>query len=500
MKAEREARPPEPPRDPRPSRESRAAPDATASSTPSAESGERILASAREGILFVNADSGRITDVNRYVEDLLGYAQAELVGQRLWEIDPVTSHDSTRRAIRRLSKQESTLLPALSMKSRAGDELSVEVISSIVTVGGTRFIVCHVRDVTKERALARANRLNDQLLEVIHTMGQRDREMIRLHAMHISLNACTTHEQAYEVVARNAETLFIGKSGFLAIRKGMQRLQTVASWGDEPMAPPVFAPADCEAVASGKPHEFAGPLESAACAHVGDRPGTGSLCVPMTIDGEVMGVLCLQGPKDHAPFDAPRRRLAVAMGASVKISISNLTLRESLRADATVDVLTGLHNRRFLDHSLQREVHRAKRNHSPLCVALIDIDQFKTFNDNRGHAVGDAALRELGELLRDTVRKSDISCRYGGDEFVLVFPDSSLENTRMRVEQVRERVRALRFGSAAGVPGRISISAGVAQADAVSATSAGLLLVADKAMYAAKQAGGDRVAVGPSPS
>src|SRR5207245_8875374 len=95
--------------------------------------------------------------------------------------------------------------------------------------------------------------------------------------------------------------------------------------------------------------------------------------------------------------------------------------------------LTGLFNRRFLEETMSRDVYRAQRRNSPLCVVMLDLDDFKRFNDTFGHDAGDALLRELGQVLREKLRKSDISCRYGGDEFVLVLPDSSLVDTQERV-------------------------------------------------------------------
>jgi len=168
-------------------------------------------------------------------------------------------------------------------------------------------------------------------------------------------------------------------------------------------------------------------------------------------------------------------------------------LREKLREQATRDSLTGLFNRRYLEESLARELHRTTREGSPLCVAMLDLDYLKRFNDTFGHDAGDRVLRELGRLLRDRLRRSDISCRFGGEEFVLVLPGSSLADATQRVEEIRLLVKELQLRHDDQILGRLTVSAGVAASPQHGSTAAELLQAADAALYSAKQAGRDRV-------
>jgi diguanylate cyclase (GGDEF)-like protein len=129
-------------------------------------------------------------------------------------------------------------------------------------------------------------------------------------------------------------------------------------------------------------------------------------------------------------------------------------------------------------------------------VVILDIDEFKKFNDTFGHAPGDSLLREFGRILREHLRKSDISCRFGGDEFVLVLPDSSIADTQERVEQIRKMLKELQLAHPDGRSlGTITLSAGIAYMPEHGVTETELLRAADEAMYTAKQAGGDRIAV-----
>ena len=140
-------------------------------------------------------------------------------------------------------------------------------------------------------------------------------------------------------------------------------------------------------------------------------------------------------------------------------------------------------------------MYRAQRRNSPLCVAILDLDDFKQFNDTFGHDAGDSLLRELGWVIREKLRKSDILCRYGGDEFVLVLSDSTLPDAKKRVEQICAVVKEMQTDRAEPRPGAITVSVGIAQAGVDASNATELLRAADKALYAAKRTGRDRIAV-----
>jgi diguanylate cyclase (GGDEF)-like protein len=118
--------------------------------------------------------------------------------------------------------------------------------------------------------------------------------------------------------------------------------------------------------------------------------------------------------------------------------IINLRLRQTLKREAIRDPLTGLYNRRHMEASLEREAYRAERLHTPVGLVMLDVDHFKLFNDTYGHEAGDIVLRELGNLLRSSIRGEDIACRYGGEEFLLILPDASLDSVMERAEEIRK--------------------------------------------------------------
>jgi len=162
-------------------------------------------------------------------------------------------------------------------------------------------------------------------------------------------------------------------------------------------------------------------------------------------------------------------------------------LRRELREQAIRDPLTGLFNRRYLEETLAREVARATRGRSTLGVVMLDLDKFKLLNDTLGHTAGDAALREIGHLLRENVRAGDVACRYGGDEFIVVMPDTNLENAGRKAQVLLELFKR--------APSGLESSMGVVAYPAHGAMGGDLLKAADAALYRAKQGGGNRIVI-----
>jgi len=166
---------------------------------------------------------------------------------------------------------------------------------------------------------------------------------------------------------------------------------------------------------------------------------------------------------------------------------------EGLREQVNRDALTGLFNRRYLDDSLSRELSLSWRRSATLSLAALDIDHFKRFNDTFGHDAGDMALRECARVLSKNLRKSDIACRLGGDEFALVLPDSSLADTRQRVEEICALIKQVDLQHHGRALGTMTVSVGIAVSPDHGFTAEGLLRAADTALYTAKQNGRGRV-------
>jgi diguanylate cyclase (GGDEF)-like protein/hemerythrin-like metal-binding protein len=172
-------------------------------------------------------------------------------------------------------------------------------------------------------------------------------------------------------------------------------------------------------------------------------------------------------------------------------------LQVQLREQATHDALTGLHNRGYLDSTLERELARSKREGMSLSVVMIDVDHFKKFNDHYGHQAGDESLKNVARTLQASARRaSDLVARYGGEEFSLVLPNTDAAAAQQLAEAVRLAVEGLDMPHALSPQGRVTISVGVATMTGDSARSvASLLQAADEALYCAKGAGRNQVVV-----
>jgi diguanylate cyclase (GGDEF)-like protein len=219
--------------------------------------------------------------------------------------------------------------------------------------------------------------------------------------------------------------------------------------------------------------------------------------------GEALGILHIgrstpgkAGTSDlSALVEESRLRTTIAVAEHVALALANLKLRETLRMQAIRDPLTGLFNRRHMEESLERELVRAARSNTSVAAMMIDIDHFKRFNDTFGHAAADFALRNTSELIRSSIRADDIACRYGGEELVVILPDTSIGEGRERAELLRVAINAqqLRFNGVA--LGAISASFGVAASPAHGNSSDSLLRNADEALYDAKRRGRNQVCV-----
>jgi diguanylate cyclase (GGDEF)-like protein len=220
----------------------------------------------------------------------------------------------------------------------------------------------------------------------------------------------------------------------------------------------------------------------------------------MMAQGEALGILHIQGGRDAQGrpegLEDSKQQLAMTLAEQIGLALANLKLRETLRVQSIRDPLTGMYNRRYMEESLERELRRAARNYRPLGAIMLDLDHFKRYNDTFGHDAGDSVLREFGNFLQTRVREEDIACRFGGEEFVLILPDASLEVTRQRADQLREGVKRLQLQHRGQGLGPVTASLGVAVFPEHGANSDDLFRAADEALFQAKAQGRDRVVIG----
>ncbi len=216
---------------------------------------------------------------------------------------------------------------------------------------------------------------------------------------------------------------------------------------------------------------------------------------PILNDDRCLGVMALGRDVADYEFSLDQIQYGRLFANLTALVLNNAQLREALREQSIRDPLTGLYNRRYMQEMLTQHLSRVTRQLHPLGLIMIDIDHFKSFNDAHGHAAGDALLRELGRFLQSHVRLEDIACRYGGEEFILIMPEASLEVAQRRAEQLRAEAKELRVRDAGLTIEGVTLSLGVAVHPLHAQTTDSLLRAADAALYRAKQEGRNRVVV-----
>jgi diguanylate cyclase (GGDEF)-like protein len=227
-------------------------------------------------------------------------------------------------------------------------------------------------------------------------------------------------------------------------------------------------------------------------AHIRDHvPAEVAVVAPLDFGDGHAGLLILGRRMTDAPYEAHDLALLRALADSSAIALRNAELLDRLRAQATIDPLTGCHNRRGFDEVLEVEFARARRYGRPLTVVLLDIDHFKRINDEFGHEVGDHALQRIGRAVRHTFRATDSAARYGGEEFALVFPETTKEEGLRLAERLRLLIETLPPN--AEVPRALTASFGVAAFPDDATEIGDLMRAADRALYLAKAHGRNRV-------
>ncbi|MEN9936797.1 MAG: hypothetical protein RLZZ387_3376 [Chloroflexota bacterium] len=359
-----------------------------------------------------------------------------------------------------------------------------------------------VQDVTARRRAEEAlQQANADLTRWVGILEARNREMSLLNELGEWLQTCQASDEASTIVAQFAQRLFPGASGGLYLRAPLEALlERASSWGDSPPLARAFGLDECWGMRRGRVHVGHGHPRGLRCVHTQEDGDGEMICAPLVAQGELLGLLHLHWATDleHESQSslAQRQGLSVVVAEHIALALSNLQLRERLRQQAIRDSLTGLFNRRYMEDALGREVRRATRSGRPIGVIMFDLDHFKSFNDTHGHAAGDLLLREVGALLGRRVRAEDIACRFGGEEFVILMPDTAPEYARRRAEELCGAICELRLVVDGEQIDGVSASIGVATFPEDGSGCDELLRAADTNLYRAKAAARNQISGG----
>lgn len=360
---------------------------------------------------------------------------------------------------------------------------------AVVTLEILTGMLCILAFLIAARGSARESRA--RAAAVISANAARE-QVTRLFQMTEMLQSASDHPDANAVLRSTAAELMPGFGGALYVfNNSRDRLALSTSWGLASGAEPPDAVGlqQCWALKRGKPHMNLPGSHTLLCEHhVGDRP---MLEIPMIARGEILGLLQIFAPaRDAEAALNAVAGLGAALADAMSLALSNILLRDKLRSQALRDPLTGLYNRRYMEDTLQRVVRLAERERHEVSVIMIDLDHFKRLNDQYGHAKGDEVLRDSAAAIVGQLRETDVACRYGGEELIVVLPNCGIDVATQKAERIRLNIEALSEPNGA----QVSASFGVAAYPQTATAMRDLVANADAALYRAKQDGRNRVA------
>lgn len=334
---------------------------------------------------------------------------------------------------------------------------------------------------------------NIKLEETIESLATRNRQSELFRRYVEELQLCENKEDTVSVLISACEALLTGDHGGISIlNPETGKIETIVTWGEGSF--PKFASGvdECRALKTKQVHACLNPETQANCEHNHKTMARG-FCVPVIVQGNLSGALhVVVRTKDKKQFSI-KQRIGENLIQAYTLFLSNLELRHTLQQESVRDPLTGLFNRRFMEETLKRESSRAKREKFSIGIIMADVDHFKNFNDTYGHDAGDTVLKKLAEMLQRGIRDEDVVCRYGGEEFILILPNTSLSHTMNRAEEIRRHVEMNMVMKLETESVKITISLGVSVYEVGGDDIEDVIKVADQGLYAAKKAGRNTV-------
>lgn len=463
-----------------------------------------LIQNSPMGIIVLD-NQGRVELANSAFEKLCLYDQNELKSSDLDALlsSSTGSHQKELGIIPRVFDGEA-LRVTVPWRRKDGKTIQVKINAVPLIVHGTVQGAYEICQDVSEYVDAREAREKyaASLKQMVEKMERHTAEMTWLNEVRDWLECCETEGEISVVVGKSIPRLFPDcLSGTLYLFRSTRELAETATYGAKGRSSePVFAPGDCWALRRGHAHISDSGCSGVTCSHLRASSAT-SLCAPMIAQGSIQGILHIEFPSDTTSECQPvtestlesQRRLAIAMAGHVATSLIGLRLRESLREQSVRDSLTGLFNRRFLEESLETELHRSKRNGTQVSVLMLDLDHFKQFNDTFGHDAGDHVLRSVANVFRGFFRGGDICCRFGGEEFAIILPDSSSQCATVRANALRTELKRMNLHYKGQPLGTVTASIGAATFPEHGKNSAEVLSAADQSLYESKARGRDRV-------
>lgn len=348
----------------------------------------------------------------------------------------------------------------------------------------------------RQRAARDAQRLNEDLAHYVDALEGTARESDLMTSARNELQLCVEVQQVYNTAATSFSRLLPGTSGCLyMINSSRNHVEAVSSWGEASHGD-FSQPESCCALRSGQPRWRQPGVSEIHCAHFPANPPDRYHCRPIVAYGNTIGMLYVECATDEIVTQVNGRMDAIRQLIQITaLAIATLNLQKKLENQSIRDSLTGLFNRHFMQISLEREMTRAHRRKQIMAVFMLDVDHFKRFNDTHGHAAGDEVLKAFAQVFKSNIRAEDIACRYGGEEFTIILPDTTVKGACDRADSIVSAVSELKIHFGQQTFENFGVSIGVAFYPGDGDTSGDLLQHADAALYEAKRNGRNQVSL-----
>ncbi|MBC7082487.1 MAG: diguanylate cyclase [Firmicutes bacterium] len=492
----------------------------------------QLIENASDGMFVADLD-GTITYVNEPFAAMLGCGAHELVGRRIFEVVADTSHDEVAAALSPGSMSRDCQMLDVELAGCGGKSVYCQINTSVIRKEGAPVgIQGVVRDMTQRR------QLEEELRRQTEEARRFAAEMMSIYKVAVATTSVLDFPALLEVMYEQVAAIIGNESFFVALfdeQASEIRFEMVVDHGVRVASftrpYPTGKGLTEWVIKSGKPlfiRDSARDMKHvpAEAITLGDKP-LSVIAVPLSVQNRVIGVMSVQSYTQR--FEEDHVRIMCTIGTQAAIAIENARLYRELKVKnellekseaelrrvnakldrqlaevtrlhriaerlAITDSVTGLFNHRHFQERLAEELARCERYGRYLSLLMIDIDDFKQYNDVLGHPAGDAALKAVARLLTRSVRSTDIVARYGGEEFVVILLEAQKAHALKVAEKIRARIEAYPFPNEDQIPsGRVTVTVGVATYPTDARTQKDLIYLADMACYRGKREGRNRV-------